>query len=161
MDTIRKTTATMSQEIETNCVEEAFKEGNKQDAERLLLQIKEPADITTTTSSISDVWNASQVSLLHLAAQNGWMDIIIDLITKYKCDTNCKDSNERTPLHYAVSNDQLEVVRYLINEQHCDLTTRDIRTTTISIPGVMNASQVSLLHLAAHHGWMDIIRESR
>ena len=43
-------------------------------------------------------WN--RIPLLHLAAQHGWMDIVIDLITKYKCDTNCKDFHELTPLHY-------------------------------------------------------------
>ena len=53
------------------------------------------------------------------------MDIVIDLITKYKCDTNCKDSYGHTPLHYAASNNHLEVVRYFINEQHCDPITRN------------------------------------
>ena len=46
----------------------------------------------------------SRLPLLHMAAQHGWMDIVIDLITKYKCDTNCKDSHGHTPLHYAVIN---------------------------------------------------------
>ena len=34
--------------------------------------------------------HANRLSMFHLAAQHGWMDIVIDLITKYKCDTNCK-----------------------------------------------------------------------
>ena len=67
-------------------------------------------------------WNTALVSLLHLAAHHGWMDIVIDLITKYKCDTNCKDYNEHTPL---AINNQLEVVRYFINKQHCDPMTKD------------------------------------
>ena len=66
-------------------------------------------------------WSLCSTWQLH----HGWMDIIIDLITKYKCDTNCKDSDGRTPLHYAASNNHLEVVRYFINEQHCDPMTRD------------------------------------
>ena len=69
--------------------------------------------------------NCTRLPMLHLAAYHGWMDIIIDLITKYKCDTNCKDSRECTPLHYAVINNHLEVVKYFINEQHCDQTIRD------------------------------------
>ena len=109
----------------------AFNTGNKQDAERLLPQITRPADIRTTTLLISNVrWSAEQISLLHLAARHGWMDIIIDLITKYKCDTNCKDSHGHTPLHYAAINNHLEVVRYFINEQHCDPITRDNYGTT-------------------------------
>ena len=102
----------------------AFEAGDKQDAERLLPQIQQPADIRTTTF-LFFVWCTEQVSLLHLATHHGWMDIIIDLITKYKCDTNCKDSHGRTPLHYAVINNHLEVVKYFINEQHCDPMTRD------------------------------------
>ena len=105
---------------------EAFRQGNQQDAERLLPQIQQPTDIRTTTTHVSNVWwYARDVSLLHLAARNGWMDIIIDLITKYRCDTECKDDCGRTPLHYATSNNHLEVVRYFINEQHCDPMTRD------------------------------------
>ena len=72
------------------------------------------------------------------------MDIIIDLITKYKCNTNCKNSHGHTPLHYAASNNHLEVVRYFINEQRCDPMTRDNDGNTP-------------LHIAAQHGWMDII----
>ena len=67
----------------------------------------------------------SKLPMLHLAAHHGWIDIAIDLITKYKCDTNCKDSEGCTPLHYAASNNHLELVRYFINEQHCDPMTRD------------------------------------
>ena len=112
--------------LQTKCVR-AFNAGNKQDAERLLTIIQESADIRTTTLHISNVcWYAEQVSLLHLAAAHGWMDIVFDLITKYKCDTNFKDSHGRTPLHYAASKDRLEVVRYFINQQHCDPMTRDV-----------------------------------
>ena len=111
----------MTQEqLRSECVE-AFEKGNKQDAKRLLPQIEQPADIRTNNS----IENTSPVSLLHLAVKNGWMDIIIDLIIKYKCDTNCRNSDGLTPLHYAVINNHLEVVKYFINEEHCDPMTRD------------------------------------
>ena len=46
----------MSQEqLESECVE-AFKLKNKQDAKRLLPQIRQPADIRTTTCNVQDVW---------------------------------------------------------------------------------------------------------
>ena len=122
----------------------AFKYGNKKDAERLLPQIEQPADIRILLDYVAGVWwYTGQVSLLHLAAHHGWMDIIIDLITKYKCDTNCKDSRGRTPLHYAASNNHLEVVRYFINEQHCDPMTRDNGGNT-------------LLHYACRYGHLNI-----
>ena len=79
----------------------AFNAGNKQAAETLLPLTTQPADIRTTTLLTSRYkvrWYAEQVSLLHLAARHGWMDIITELITKYKCDTNCKDSHGHTPL---------------------------------------------------------------
>ena len=64
-------------------------------------------------------------SLLHYAARHGWLDVVIELATKYKCDVNCKDDLGYTPLHDASENDHLEVMKYLIKEQHCDPMTRD------------------------------------
>ena len=61
---------------------EAFKRGNKQDAERLVPQIKQPADIRTTTeNTMYQVCGgtAELVSLLHTAAAtHGWMNIVIE-----------------------------------------------------------------------------------
>ena len=207
-------------DLQRQCIE-AFEVGNKQDAERLLPQIEQPADITILPYHVAGVWwYTGEVSLLHLAAHHGWMDIIVDLITKYKCDTNCKDSHGGTPLHYATGNNHLEVVRYFINEQHCDPMTRDNNDDTplhyacrkghlniaqyliseakcnplhenndgdtplhyacdyrkdqivqyllstgevdplvvdMPLTYTLNREMVSLLHLAADHGWMDII----
>ena len=118
----------MSQEqLESECLE-AFKQGNKRDAERLLPQIRQPATVRTGGSVIVngiEIDFTYDSSLLHLAAAHGWMDVVIDLITRYKCDANYKNSWERTPLHYASAAGHLEVVRYFINEQHCDPMTKD------------------------------------
>ena len=84
-----------------------------------------------------------QSSLLHLAAVHGWMDVVIDLITKYKCDPNCKNYLELTPLHYASKAGHLEVVRYFINEQHCD-------------PMTKNISNATPLHKACQYGHLNI-----
>ena len=129
----------MSQEqLKIACVK-AFKKGNKQDAEQLLPLIEQPAEL------ITDRWYTEMVTLLHLAAHHGWMDIIIDIITKYKCDTNCKDDYGRTPLHYAVRKNHLEVVRYFINEQHCDPLNKD---------GFGNTP----LHIACHNDHIHIVQ---
>ena len=109
----------MSQNRLKDACVKAFKRKNKQDAERLLPQVEQVADIRTG-NSIRILGSSGSVSLLHLAVQNGWIDTVIGLITKYKCDTNDKDSKGCTPLHYAVSFNHLEVVRYFINERHCD-----------------------------------------
>ena len=103
----------MSQEV-SECLN-AFEKGNKEDAVRLLPQIQRPAKVT------GGEWKSS---LLHYAARHGWLDVVIELATKYKCDINCKDKLGYTPLHDAAIHDQLEVMKYLINEQHCDPMTR-------------------------------------
>ena len=113
--------------ISQECLE-AFEQGDKQNAERLLPQLRsaKACRIRALTVMVNGVkiTIASQSSLLHLAATHGWMDFVIDLITKYKCDANCKNSKGSTPLHYAFAAGHLEVVRYFINEQHCDLMTK-------------------------------------
>ena len=81
--------------------------------------------------------------LLHLAAQQGWMDIIIDLITKYKCDTNCKDSDGRTPLHYACHYGYFNIAQYLISEAHCN-------------PSCENNNGDTPLHYACRDGHLNI-----
>ena len=126
---------------------EAFEKRNKQDAERLLPQIQQPADIRTTIPGmiLKVTGMILEVTLLHLAAKNGWIPIIFDLITKYKCDTNCRDSCGHTPLHYAVIRNHLEVVRYLINEQHCDPMTR-------------NNCGDTPLHKACRYGYINIVQ---
>ena len=171
----------MSQEqLESECVE-AFKQGNKQDAEQLLPQIgQHAADIRTITYYVPGVWwYAELVSLLHLAAAHGWMDIVIELIAKYKCDINCKDSYERAPLQYAAYNNHLEVVRYFIKERHCDPMTNDnygktplhyactnghlnlvkylIREAHCD-PSCKNKKSNTPLHLACSNGHLNIIK---
>ena len=125
----------MSQEqLKSACVE-AFKQGKKKDAERLLPLIEQPAELTAFVRL---------VSLLHLAAAHSWMDIIIDLISKYKCDTNYKDDYGRTPLHYAVIKNHLEVVKILNRyKQHDSINSQDNNGNTP-------------LHYACRNGHLDI-----
>ena len=158
--------------LESKCVN-AFIFGNKPYAERLLPQITQQADIRTI------IYFFCEVSLLHLAARHGWMDIIIDLITKYKCNTNCKDSNGCTPLHYAAINNHLKVVRYFINEHYYDPMTRDndgdtplhvacdnghLNITKYLIseahcnPSCENKNGDTPLHLTCHYGCFDITK---
>ena len=135
----------MSQESE--CLE-VFKRGDKQNAERLLPQIR-PAkvstrDLYTVMVNGIEIDIASKSSLLHLAAAHGWMDVILDLIiTKYKCNPKYKNSQGCTSLHYASAAGQLELVRYFINEQHCDPMTTDDKGQTP-------------LHYSCHYGKLNV-----
>ena len=110
----------MEQLLERECIE-AFKRGDKRVAERLLPQMRQPHKLRMYKDTISV--NGSDLyvfhsSLLHLAALHGWMDVVFDLITKYKCYTYFTDCSQRTPLHYGYAGGHLEVVKYLINERH-------------------------------------------
>ena len=102
------------EELKKECAK-AFFEGNKQDAERLLPLIRQRDIVRIAVSS----------RLLHHAAQHGWLDIVIELATKYKCDVHCKDEAGATPLHWAGQYSQLEITKYLINEHQCDLMAKD------------------------------------
>ena len=136
----------MSQESE--CLE-VFKRGDKQNAERLLPLIRQPAeartrDLYTVMVNGIKLTIASESSLLHLAAAHGWMDVILDLIiTKHKCNPKYKNSQGCTSLHYASAAGQLELVRYFINEQHCDPMTTDDKGQTP-------------LHYSCHYGNLNI-----
>ena len=140
------------EQLERDCLD-AFGRGDKRDAERLLPQIPQPDkvridkkdgtfDIITVNGRVLCI---NRSSLLHLAALHGWMDVVIDLITKYKCDTNCIDFWGRTPLHYASAGGHLEMVKYLINEQHCGPMTIGIRKLTP-------------LHCACEYGHLNIVQ---
>ena len=138
----------MSQkQLEDKC-SEAFKQGNKRDAERLLPQIRQPATVRTGGYSVIvngiTIYIDIESSLLHLAAAHGWMDVVIDLITKYKFDANSRTVDYGdTPLHYA-SAGHLEVVKYFINEQHCDPMTRN------------GWDRATPLHYACRYGYLKI-----
>ena len=77
-------------------------------------------------------WGEWRHTLLNIAAKHGWVDVVIDLITKYKCNTNCKDSHGHTPLHYAARNNHLEVVSYFIYYK-CDINSKDSRGRTCTL----------------------------
>ena len=100
------------------CVE-AFKQGDYDEALQLLPSLQQPATIRTNHLLVP-AYECTDVSLLHLAALHGWMDIVASLVCEYNCSSQCCDSRGHTPLHYAAVGGSLPVVQYLITEQHCD-----------------------------------------
>ena len=85
----------------------AFKNGDYSSAVQMVSQVQHLEAITT------DFQLSRAVSLLHLAAYHGWLDIVMRL--QIKADT--KDSLGRTPLHYAAGGGHLNVVTYLYIKQ--------------------------------------------
>ena len=108
--------------IEVQNLKAAFQQGDHVAAKRLLsrLQLHQPGNITTEFKLKLNGEPSTDVTLLHLAACHGWLDIIktVGFTTTY----NCKDNNGRTPLVYAAVGGNISVIDYLITEQGCDPT---------------------------------------
>ena len=112
------------QEVD-NCVQ-AFKSGNKLMVEQLLPRIQQPAVVRTTTESIlNSILTVANVSLLHLAARCGWIDIAVLLVTEQNCSVEWRDKERSIPLHYAAYYGHLELVKYFITELHCNPTDKN------------------------------------
>ena len=103
--------------LEVDCVE-AFQNGHKNTAEQLLPHLPSPASVITEFSFRGN--RVSNVSLLHLAAYNGWEDIAALLATEYHCDVTGKDECGRTALHYACINGHAHMVQYLLSTGRVD-----------------------------------------
>ena len=99
----------------------AFKQGDHDEAGRLLPEIQEPQDIVTEFCPPGSKRTTTNVTLLHLAAYHGWLDIIKTMKEYYK--RNYTDSTGSTPLHYAAAEGSLAVIDYLITELDYDPTT--------------------------------------
>ena len=159
----------------------AFKDGDHDEAERLLPEIQQQQlqNIATEFLLIGKGGETStNVTLLHLAAYHGWLDIMKTIKEYYRC--NCTDSNGCTPLHYAAAGQgSLAVIAYLITELDNDPTTpNNIGTLPLHIvcrndhlnatkyfvteqncdPNVKNQDGSTPLHYASAGGHMNIIQ---
>ena len=92
---------------------------------------------------LTNKWSVpATVSLLHLAAYRGWLDIVMNL--KLKVLYECKDSVGQTPLHYAAVGGSLPVVQYLITVGRCN-------------PAALGRNNSTLLDYGCVGGHMNII----
>ena len=93
----------------------AFDRGDKEEALRLLNEVKDPREVKG-----SEGW-----TLLHCAARRGWTDIVELLITKYNCNVNSVTDYNSTPVYEASFYGQLNVIKSLCNTGKCDLFIKD------------------------------------
>ena len=91
--------------LEKKCYD-AFEKGRREEASRLLKQVKDP----------STVMSKHNFTLLHCAAYHGWLAVVKELINDHDCDPDCKDDDGITPLSKAIDNGKQPVVDYL--EKH-------------------------------------------
>ena len=134
--------ALMAANLQQRCVA-AFKQGDYEEAERLLSEIQQPQDVATKfTLTGNRGGESNNVTLAHLAAYHGWLDIIKTLKEYYR--NICTDSNGSTPLHYAAAGGSLAVIDYLITELGSD----PIPNTDGDLP----------LHIACLNGHLNIVK---
>ena len=105
---------------------------------RLLLQVKNPADIRD-----SSVWDKK--TLLHYSCRYGWLDVSRRLVEQYHCDLGSRDLLGNTPLHEACGKGHVDIVRYLVGKQGCSTTCQ-------------NKDGNTPLHVACCEGYVDIVR---
>ena len=87
--------------------------GNKQEAIRLLSAFPDQSEIKNIKDS-----NSYSEYLIHLAAENGWTELVELLVTTYHCNPNCTNSLGRTSLHLACIYNHLPTVK-LLTTQYC------------------------------------------
>ena len=133
-----------SQELEQQCVA-AFKQGNHDQAVQLLPQLQQPGDVTTEFNIYIKRGINRDVTLLHLAAYHGWLDVI-KIVQKTTLEYDCRDSAGFTLLHYAASSKNgLAVLDYLIKALGCD---PNAKTTRKNLP----------LHIACLDGHLNVVK---
>ena len=144
-DTMAAGTATL-EDTESECIR-SFILADHDKATQLLPSLHKPAAVRTSYTFLNNDASTKlceNVSLLHLAALHGWMDVVTNLLNMYDSDCECRDNQEIALLHYAAYGGSLPVAKYLITEQHCDPNSRRELGRT-------------LLQQACNRGHMDII----
>ena len=116
----------------------AFKRGSYGEAVRLMRRLEHPEHVAIVfrfrLTNIMTIWSApATVSLLHLAAYHGWLDIVMN--HKLKVLYECRASNDWTPLYYAAVGGSLPVVQYLITVGHCNPAALGPNNFTLSLLG--------------------------
>ena len=133
----------------------AFNSAHYSEAIRLLPLVSEPKSIHTNVCDTNIPSTCKKgylkyfdpkasIGLLHLAAWNGWLDIMKNLIGKYKFEAE-KGNYNINILHIAVLNKHINIIKYLINECGCD-------------PMCIDNDGWTCLHYAGQCGSLNIIK---
>lgn len=90
-----------------------------------------------------NVRNKQGLTPLHLAAENGFVNLVNNLVTKHEALIDAMSLTKQTPLHLAAKSGQIEVCKCLLG-LNADLTAQD-------------NEQQSALHLAADNNHSKIV----
>ena len=116
--------------------------------------------------------NHHSLTLLHLAAMHDWVDVVVDLITKYKCDVNCTGFKESDTLAKKIltgstglqSRLSLRLVRKFANWLDNSPMTNDLfddsdpekEPAKITIDNDRMDCGMTPLHFACKHGCLNV-----
>ena len=89
-------------EVDRECYD-AFNYGRKEEALRLLKQVKDPCTVKSKNNG----------TLLHCAAYHGWLDVVKQLINDHQFNPDCMNDYGNTPLMLAKRDGKQPVVDYL------------------------------------------------
>ena len=91
--------------------------------------------------------NTSGASPLHLAAQNGSIEIASMLLENQNIEVNCVDNESATPLHYAARNSRVEMVTFLISQGASVNRTNNESVTPFIIAAIWGYTKVCVRFL--------------
>ena len=173
-------------EINKLCLS-AFNSAHYSEAIRLLPLASEPKSIHTnvcntnipSTKGDTKYFDPQDsIGLLHLAAWNGWLDIMKTLIDRYGLESEMKDCDIYI-LHIAILKKHIDVVKYLISECGCDaMCKNNYRSTCLHYAGACGSLDIlkyliteckcdpmvtdndgaTCLHIAVFHKHIDVVK---
>ena len=135
--------------------------------------------ITKQELNPNEVKDPSGLTLLHLACQHGYLDIVQYLIRNQKYNPETTTPNGHTPLHTACKSGHLHIVKCLITDHKCNPHSTDsdgytplhaasesgsIETVKYLItehrcdPQVSDSNSSTPLHYASESGHLDIVQ---
>ena len=148
-----------------------------------MASVKTPAELAVADGNMPIIASFTKGDLrlhprlVHLAAENGHLEVVRLLIEK-GADATAEDDDKSTPLHYAAENGHLEVVRLLI-EKGADATAANVyKSTPLHFGGAENGhlevvrlliekgadataeegDKTTPLHYAAESGHLEVVR---
>ena len=128
----------------------AFNSAHYSEAIRLLPLVSEPKSVHTNVCDTNITGNTkyfdpkASIGLLHIAAWNGWLDIMKTLIDRYGLEPET-GNRDLYILHIAILNKHIDVIKYLISKCGCD-------------PMCKNNDGWTCLHYAGDCGSLDIMK---